>query len=64
MYQDFFEEDTKAKDNSAFSPEHRKRLEDDAERLNRLPTTVEQAQQTAAPTGAQPAQPAQPAHVH
>ena len=61
MYQDFFEEDTKAKDNSAFSPEHRKRLEDDAERLSRLPTTVEQAQQTAAPTGAQPAQPTQTA---
>lgn len=61
MYQDFFEEDTKAKDNSAFTPEHRKRLEDDADRLNRLPTTVEQAQQTAAPTGAQPAQPTQTA---
>lgn len=58
MYQDFFEEDTKAKDNSAFTPEHKKRLEDDAARFTELPTTVEQVQQPAAqPEAAQPTQP-------
>ena len=56
MYQDFYEEDTKAKDNSEFSAEHKKMLADDEARLATLPTTVEQAQPE--PT-AQPGQPAQ-----
>ena len=56
MYQDFYEEDTKAKDNSEFSAEHKKMLADDEARLATLPTTVEQTQPE--PT-AQPGQPAQ-----
>jgi len=56
MYQDFYEEDTKAKDNSEFSPEHRKMLEDEEERLATLPTTVEETQPQAAPQTGQPTQ--------
>jgi len=56
MYQDFYEEDTKAKDNSEFSAEHKKMLADDEARLATLPTTVEDLQPQPA---AQPGQPAQ-----
>ena len=56
MYQDFFEEDTKAKDNSEFSDEHKKMLADEEAELATLPTTVEDLQPQAA---AQPGQPAQ-----
>jgi len=56
MYQDFFEEDTKAKDNSEFSAEHKKMLADEEAELATLPTKVEDLQ-TQAP--GQPGQPAQ-----
>ena len=56
MYQDFYEEDTKAKDNSEFSAEHKKMLADDEARLAKLPTTVEETQPQAAPQAGQPTQ--------
>ena len=56
MYQDFYEEDTKAKDNSEFSPEHRKMLEDEEARLATLPTTVEETQPAGVPQAGQPTQ--------
>jgi len=54
MYQDFYEEDTKAKDNSPFTTEHKKMLADDEARLAELPTTAEEVQPEAAPQAAQP----------
>ena len=56
MYQDFYEEDTKAKDNSEFTAEHKKMLADEEARLATLPTTVEDLQPQAAPQPGQPAQ--------
>ena len=57
MYQDFFEEDTKAKDNSEFSAEHKKMLADEEAELATLPTKVEDLQPQA------PGQPGQPAQA-
>jgi len=56
MYENFYEEDTKAKDNSEFSAEHKKMLADEEARLATLPTTAEEVQQQAAPQPGQPTQ--------
>jgi hypothetical protein len=61
MYQDFYEEDTKAKDNSPFTAEHKKMLADDEARFANFPVKLEEepaaTPQAAEPTQVQPEEP-------